>query len=385
MSERNINRKLWTAAVFTFILLAGMTVQIRGALVPTFKSVFFTPDSLVGLVAPAGSLSLMAGVLLVGMRAGKVDFKKLLLIGSGLSALFTFLAGLVPTFSFLLVMLIGRGFFNGSFQGLGRPIISHLHSEDRGRVFNLQELFWALGAVSGPLLVAVVLILGNWRLAYIVPAIGYVLIFILVAWIKVPRDIEKERSLTWDKLRELLGKPLIIGIILIFLLNGGMEGGIFTWLSRYSDQFFTKSFASISLSIYLSSYILGRYTYSKLIGRIGYLKLLLMITIPAAATYSLALIFSGGWLMLVFFFGTGFFVSGVFPTALALGVDHFPGYSGPVNALALSSASLGISIFPPIMGLTMEHFPIAIAMSIPILLYIALISLSVIMKNTLLE
>lgn len=51
-------RTLWAAALFLFVVGDGVATQVRGALLPNSKGSFAVSDSLLGPVAPAGSLVL---------------------------------------------------------------------------------------------------------------------------------------------------------------------------------------------------------------------------------------------------------------------------------------------------------------------------------------
>lgn len=62
MSDKYSNGKIWTVVIFLFVMLSGLTMQMIGSLVSTFEDVFGVSESLLGLIAPAGSISFMLTV-----------------------------------------------------------------------------------------------------------------------------------------------------------------------------------------------------------------------------------------------------------------------------------------------------------------------------------
>lgn len=381
MLEKHSEKKVWTIVIFSFLILSGMTMQMRGPLVRTFEDVFSVSESLLGLIAPAGSISFVFTVLLIGFSAGKIKFKKFLALGSGFAALFTFLVGTSPIYLFILLFLVGRGMSVGMFRALGRPVLSHIYAGQRGRIFNLSALAWAVGATLGPIFVTIILVFGTWRLAYFIPAFGFAALFFVVLNLDVPKSSENEKSISGKGIKKLFRDPFILGLIFMIILNGGVEGSFFTWLPYYAEEFFSGPIANLSLSVYLASYLPGRYVYSRLSKRTNYLDLVIFNSSLSVLTLIFAFVLTEGYLMLVFALITGFLVSGIFPTTLAWGTDMYSGYSGPINALTMSSSFLGLSLFPALMGWIAGHYSINKAMITPVILMIGVVCIAVFLRN----
>lgn len=381
MPNKNSNKKAWTAVIFLFVMLGGLTMQMRGPLINTFKETFHVSESLLGLIAPAGSISFVFTLLILGMRAGKIDFKKFLVLGSGLVALFTFLVGTSPIYLFVLIFLMGRGLSMGIFRALGRPLLSHIYPKERGRIFNLHALIWAVGATLGPIFVSLVLEFGTWRFAYFIPAVGFVALFLVILGLDIPESSQNEKYLSGEGIKDLFGDPFILGIIFMIVLNGGVEGSFFTWLPYYASEFFSDPIANLSLSIYLASYIPGRYVYSHISEKVNYLDLVIFNSSLSVLTLLFAFVFTEGHLMLVFALITGFLVSGIFPTTLAWGTDRYSGYSGPLNAITMGSSALGLSLFPALMGVIADYYSIGEAMITPIILMVGVVIFAIYLRK----
>ncbi|MBS3766377.1 MFS transporter, partial [Candidatus Bipolaricaulota bacterium] len=60
------HRSSWSLIIFVFAFLGGAVLQLRGALLPNFQNTFGVSESLLGLVAPMGTLGFTVTVLAVG-------------------------------------------------------------------------------------------------------------------------------------------------------------------------------------------------------------------------------------------------------------------------------------------------------------------------------
>lgn len=357
-----VKRTRWAAALFLFVVGDGMTTQVRGALLPSIKQSFTVSDSLLGLVAPAGTLGYLLAAVAVGFAAHRLDTRRFLLGGAGATVLFLALLSQVPTYALLLVALLGQGITIGIFRGLDRPLLSALYPENRGRLFNLYALAWAVGATAGPLFVNQVLVTSDWRVTFLVLAVVFIPAFVLLTQLDLPGDLDTGRSVTVSELRGLLGNPAILAMALALLCSGGIEGGFFTWLPTYATQFFPRTTANLVLSGFLVAYVPGRFVYSHLAGRIRPLTLVSVLALVAVPVLGYVFSFGDGLALLVGVGVIGFLVSGFFPTLSAFGVDAVPAHSGPVNAIAISANFLGLSVVPVLMGVVSDYSTITAAM-----------------------
>ena len=160
-------RRLWLGAAFCFVAGDGMAMQSRGALLSSFEGTFGVSESLLGLVAPAGTAGFVVAILVVGLAAGQVDVRATMLVGAVAMALAMFVTALAPVYALLLAALLAQGAAGGVFRGLDRPLLSHVYPDRLGRIFVLYSLAWSIGAVAGPVVVSAVLTVADWRLTYL--------------------------------------------------------------------------------------------------------------------------------------------------------------------------------------------------------------------------
>ncbi|QGN06049.1 MFS transporter [Halorhabdus sp. CBA1104] len=373
------NRKYWLVAIFAFVGLGGAMIQARGALIPTFEGYFGVSKGQLGLVTPVGTVGFVAAMVWLGPASGRVDLRQFLLGGGILTAIALVLIGLAPTFTVLLAMVGVRSFGIGIFRALDRPTLSHLFPDSRARIFTLQEMAWAVGATTGPLLVTAVLLQFSWRLTYFVLAALTVPVLVVVWRLEPPAGTVNEKSFALSDMRSVLAHPSVYGMVAAIVLVGGIESAFFTWLPSYAGEMFSDGVASITLSIYLVSYIPGRLAFSRLGERYRFTDLLVGVTVVLTGLLYAAFVLADGPELLVLIFAIGFLVSGLYPTLISLGIESNPAYTGPVNAIANVATQVGFFTVPAAIGFLAEGSTIQQAMLVQIglagLLAIVLIGL----------
>lgn len=363
-------RRAWTAVVFLAVAVGGAAIQVRGALVPSFQTTFGVSESQLGLITPLGTLGFVGPVVILGALAGRVDIKQFVVVGLTLTGLGLVLVGTAPDYVALLAFIAIQSAALGVVRALDRPILSHLHPENRGRVFTRQTMAWAVGATLGPFLVTAALAFGGWRWSYYLLGLAYLPVALFAWRLDFPSDVVDEHSFALADVRSLLGEPAIVGMALAIVIVGGLESTFFTWLTYYATGFLPRSTANLALSVYLAAYVPGRLGFSVLADRAFPPD----VVFAAAATLVvvLAVLFGAGELAaLPFFaltFAAGLFVSGFFPLLLTWGVKAAPSYTGPVNAVALVSAQVGFFVVPATVGFLAEAYSIGSAMLVQVVL-----------------
>jgi MFS family permease len=362
-ASRLTERGTWLVVVCWFVAVDAVGLQLRGPLLSSLEAEFGVSPALLGLVAPAGTVGFVATLLVMGAVAGRVDVGRTMRVGVvAVAACVTALA-FVPSFAFYLGVLVLRGVATGVFRALDRPLLSHLYADARGRVFNLYDFAWAVGATLGPVLVVAALAAGSWRLAYGVLAVGFVPVAVALWRLDFPDVSGVERPLRLADVRRVLGRTEVAGASVALFVSGGVEGGLFTWLPYYARTVLPPSTASLTLSAFVAGYIPGRLVYSRLADRVGYLPLVFALTVGGTVTLA-AVVTLQGTLLLVAVFVLGVLWSGVFPTLAAYAMSAAPSYGGPVNAVTTGAGYFGLAVFPPVMGVMLERRGVDAALSL---------------------
>jgi fucose permease len=279
-----------------------------------------------------------------------------------LTALTTFFIGLAPFYSLLLVAIVLRGMAGGLPGGLTRPILSHLYPDNKGRIFNIHEAVWALGAACGPIIATLVLHFSNWRTGYYILGFSFIpVFFLLLRSSDFPAEIE-EKPLTYSQFLEIIKNPVIAYVGIILFLSVGVEGGFFTWLPYYISQSLPHSVANFALTGFIGAYVPGRIVNSYLANRFSLTSLLLGASTIVTVLIVVAFFFTEGYGQIGVVIAIGFVTSTIFPNLFALAAKTYPRHSGPINGLVMTFDPLGISIVPVIMGVIADNFGITVSM-----------------------
>lgn len=370
-STADTDRRLWLAVIAWFVAVDGLGFQLRGALLPELEREFAVSQSLLGLVAPAGTFGFLVVLLVLGGVAGRIDLRKTMLVGVVTVGLAIAAIGVAPTFGVFLLALLVRGILTGLVRGVDRPVLSHLYPDARGRVFNLYDLAWAAGASAGPVLAIAAVSFGNWRVAYGLLAASLVPVALAISRLDLDDIDGSERPLRRDELAALLRRPEVLGAAAVMTLSGGIEGGLFTWLPYYAGQSLSPELASLTLSVYLLAYVPARLLYSRLAERVGYLPLVITLTVLAVPVAALAFTTLDGLAFVAAIGVLGFLWAGVFPTVAAFSIEAAPAYSGPVNAIATGATYLGTGAIPVVMGVVADETTVGLSMQLLVVLAVA--------------
>lgn len=365
-------RLVWTLALFAFTGLSGLVLQVRGALLPTFGTVFGVSEAELGLVAPLATVGYVVPIVAVGLTAGRAPVRRTLLAGVGGTALLLGVISAAPTYPLLLAALAARMVPTGLVRGLDRPILSHLYADDRGRIFNLQTTCWAGGAALGPVLVTVLLPVADWRAVYVVLAALTLPVLIAVWRLAPPESLADETALSLPALGRLLRRTEVQAMALMLVLVVGAESTFFTWLPYYGTRFFARGTANLLLSTYLLAYVPGRLGFAWALGRVDTAPLVGAAALVATGGV-LALALAPGLWKFGAVFLIGLLIAGLFPTILAWGTDAVPEYSAPVNAVGMTAGQVGFFVFPALVGVAMTAAGVTVGMLVPALLLGALV------------
>lgn len=369
-------RRWWTVAIFGFVALEGAGLQMRGAVIPALRRTFDAPEWQLGLVAPAGTLGFLITVMVVGAIAGRFDTRRLLVVGVVGTGAGFLVMGVAPSFLLFLVALVGRGLFTGVGRGSDRPLLSHLYPSQRGRLFGYYDMMWAVGATAGPLVVAGAVAAGNWRLAYYGLGVSFVPVLGLMLHLPTPSTAGGDEPLDLAELRRIVRRPEVLAMAVGLFLSTGFEGGLFTWVTSFSQGRLPGTLATASLSVMLAAYIPGRFVSGWLSERVGYLRLSVGLVGLAVPAFVYTFFFAEGYGILVGLFGVGLALSGIYPTLLAYATEAVPEHSAPVNATASVTSAAGIAAVPAVMGFVISGADIILAMrllGIPLALLAALL------------
>ena len=322
-----------------------------------------------------------------GMLMQKFGYKKGIIFGLLLFATGAFLmlpATLIQTFGSFLFCLFIIACGLTCLETAANPYTTVLGpSESGARRINFSQSFNGLGWIAGPLVGGMLIFSVNGnsnKFASI--ALPYLLIGTLVLivaflfWrakfpqIKEEENASKDRASEAEgKLKDLLKHPHFVFAVLAQFLYVAAQTGVNSFFINYVTEeipSLTNQQAAQILGFGgMGLFWLGRFTGSTIFMRIIRPNRLLAF-FAAMNVMTMALVVAGlGWVSVVALFSTYFFMSVMFPTIFALGIDGLGPLTKKGSSILVMSIAGG-AIIPMLMGWIADVSTMAIGFIIPL-------------------
>lgn len=408
-NDRATARLVPSGALLPFILVTGLFFlwgvpnNLNDVLIRQFMKSFAISRFQAGLVQSAfymGYFLLATPAALLMRRFGyKFGFVTgLLLFGTG--AILFWPAALAGKYNFFLFALFVIASGLSFLETASNPFVAQLGDpSSAARRLNFAQAFNPLGSVSGVLIGTIFIFSGVERspaqiasmqaagtysaylrhetMRVVSPylVIGAVAITwaILIAMTKFPRvGVEHDdASGSEGSFRELLGYPLFLLAVFTQFMYVGAQVGTWSYFIQYiqDSTHLGEKFAGFLLTGTLVGFGVGRFASAEIMRRVR----------PARLTGTYALINIGlvavgvalpGWVGVWSIFLTSFFMSAMYPTIFALGIQGL-GRNTKIGASIIVMAIVGGAVITPIMGLISQRaHNIALAYAAPLLCYI---------------
>ena len=167
----------------------------------------------------------------------------------------------------------------------------------------------------------------------------------------------------------------VMAVVTQFLYVGGQVGS-WSWFIQYVQEYThqPEKHAGLLLTGTLGAFAAGRFSAPILMKHIAAARLMLMYALVNAALLTFAIV-RPGWAGMWALFLTSFFMSIMFPTIFALGLEGL----GPLVKLGgslLVMSIVGGAALPPIMAWISQHGGIALAYSVPLASYVVVAGFS---------
>jgi FHS family glucose/mannose:H+ symporter-like MFS transporter len=347
----------------TFAAVGGC-LTVPGTLLPVlvdaFKIRLVEAGSMFALQATAYVLS----VATAGPVIQRCGMRAVLSIGMlGFAAGFGGF-GVVSTWWGGATMLFISGLGFGVVEVALNTLLIALGGARRANLLNLAQLFFAVGAFVGPAAAARVVAGGvSWRTVFVVA--GALAGAVALGWVVQPihRAARADDSPAPANSTPLRSKLTIVMALMLGAYVGA-EMGIGGWLSKYmvAVRGVDLSYAGTAVSLYWMGLAAGRLVLTVTSHLVSEERLVLGLTICAAAACAFGLVIPQPAPAVAAFALTGLGFSGIFPGVIALAGRYHPQNVAGITSVVITGAGIGGIIIPWVMSAIADGFGLVAGM-----------------------
>lgn len=334
----------------TVIFLYGMVASLLGTLLPTFSARFHLSPEQNGYLAALQAVGLMIATLAAGPIMDSKGIKVTLCAGLMLmlAALLSLIG--VAGWSTLALAIVVLGLGSGMVVASSNNLASQVDEKRRAAMVNFANLFFGLGGLATPFVVANFLSGNPMRLAYLVAVLATGVLLAALSTAIPPASSAGGFHL--GALMKIERKPLLLLLCGIAFLYVGCEVGFWNWLPKYLMSRGNDSRTALN--------ILGLgFACGIIAGRLLAMQILRWLSAAAMcvgggaamliATYATIHI-SNPTLATVAVFCSGVAMGPVFPSAMGIVGDAFPRMTGTCLGLVITCGWLGTALSSWIIG-----------------------------------
>lgn len=393
------------ALIVSLFFLWGVANNLNDVLVAQFKKAFTLSDFQAGLVQSAFYLGYFLVAIPAGIFMRRFGYKAavvfgLLLYGAG--ALLFWPAAATATYATFLVGLFviaaGLAFLETS----ANPYVTLLGPrESAASRLNLAQAFNPLGSITGVLIGQHFIFTGVERspgelaamdavahtaymkseaaavqMPYLVIGLGVIAWAIIIGVTRFPRTTtdEDEGVVERGVLRRLLREGRFMSAVLAQFFYVGAQVAVFSYMIRYAQATMPGTpdkAAANYITAGLLCFMAGRFAGAaimKYLRPARVLRTFALINVVLAAIAA----FVPGHVGIYALVASSFFMSIMYPTIFALGVEGRGDTERKFGASLLVMSIVGGAVVTAAMGATSDRFGIALAMLVPMLCFVAI-------------
>ena len=399
-------QRLPFSLVTSLFFMWGVPNNLNDVLIRQFMTSFTLNRVEAGLVQSAFYLGYFILAIPAALLMRRRGYKTGLVIGLLLYATGAMLfwpAAVVGKYSFFLAALFVIASGLSFLETASNPFITQMGSPaTAARRLNFSQAFNTLGSIAGVLAGTIFIFSGvelnatqiagqkaagtyaiylkHETMRVVAPylvlgciALTLAIVFMRTKFPEVAADVEEHPAHESDQgVGALFGRPHFLLAVLAQFLYVGAQVGTWSYFIQYVQDYThqPEKRAGLFLTGTLVAFAVGRFSAPLLMKRIAAARLMLLYAVANALLLVYAVL-DPGWAGMWAVFLTSFFMSIMFPTIFALGLEGL----GPLVKLGgslLVMAIVGGAALTPIMGWISQHGGIARAYTVPLLSYVVI-------------
>jgi len=352
--DRKTEIKFYFIIGIAFYFLA-ISMIITGAVLPKWMDIFQVTAGRVGRLFFLYYLTYVITTFFSGFLCDHLGKKPIIVLSQLFLGIGFFCISTANSFSVIelgmLIMGLGGGFCEAPLTGF----ISQVFNGREGFALNMSQIFFGIGAASGPFLTGYLLGIGfNWRYLYLLPAIVSMFLFFFIYFEKKLFQQEK-KGITSGNILILYQrwKTFLAVSCLAMLLYVGSEIASSSWMSTYIVKGLKGNLylGGVAMAGYWGMITIGRIVFAYLSQRNHYGTLLRISSIISLVFLFLLIMTNNIPLVILSFMGIGFGFSGIWPLIVAVVARNIEVMQATAIGVVVALGGTGALFFPWLFGI----------------------------------
>ncbi len=352
--DRKTEIKVYFIIGIAFYFFA-ISMIITGAVLPKWMDIFQVTAGRAGRLFFLYYLTYVITTFFSGFLCDHLGKKPIIVLSQLFLGIGFFCISTANSFSVIelgmLIMGLGGGFCEAPLTGF----ISQVFNGREGFALNMSQIFFGIGAASGPFLTGYLLGTGfNWRYLYLFPGIVSFFLFFLIYFEKKLFEKEKKGIASGNILVLFQRwKTFLVVSCLAMLLYVGSEIASSSWMSTYivRDLKGNLYLGGLAMASYWGMITVGRIVFAYLSQRNHYGTLLRISSIISLVFLFLLIMTNNIPLVILSFMGIGFGFSGIWPLIVAVVARNIEEMQATAIGVVVALGGTGALFFPWLFGI----------------------------------
>ena len=333
------------------MLTFGIVLTILGAVLPSVIERFGIDKAQAGSLFLLMTFAILAASLVFGPMVDRYGYKGMLLLATALIAAGLWGIAFAGSMDTLRLAIVVIGFSGGIVNGGTNALVADISSEGKGANLNLLGVFFGIGAVGVPFVLAT---LGeDFAHSTLIAGAGALVLipFFLMAVTEFPAP-KQPQGFPIAAAGKLARDPLLLMMGFMLFLESGMEITVGGWTSTFVKEELAvpERHALVILSLYWLGMMLARLVVGTALRSVQPVRTVLAC-IAIGFTAAIVLLNTRDpavAALCVFMLGVGF--APTFPVILGFIGERYAALSGTAFSLAIAMALLGGMLLPWLAG-----------------------------------
>jgi fucose permease len=266
------------------------------------------------------------------------------------------------SFSFFVVLLTISGIAIGIFKTGALALIGDISRStiEHTSTMNNLEGFFAVGAIVGPAVVALLLVRGtSWKWLYLIAATICVVLIVTAWFVRYPHTTKNtEKPIDLKRTMSMLKNPYALSFSAAIFLYVAVESAIYVWMPTLLATYHGSAtfIAAYAVSVFFVLRAAGRFMGSWILARLNWAAVLTLFSLAILICFAGSIIGGIGTAVYLLPF-SGLFMSVIYPTVNSKGISCFRktehgAVAGVILFFTCGAAALG----PLAMGAISDKF-----------------------------